>query len=85
MPSGNAERFRSLGNIMRRRTRKLVGTLFSIVFLAIYALLAMALAESRIQDASGTVRLVVYCVLGLAWILPLMPLVRWMQRPDEAA
>ena len=70
---------------MRRRTRKLVGTLFSIVFLAIYALLAMALAESRIQDASNIVRLVVYIVLGIAWILPLMPLIRWMQRPDAEA
>ena len=70
---------------MRRRTRKLVGTLFSIAFLAIYALLAMALAESRIQDASNIVRLVVYIVLGIAWILPLMPLIRWMQRPDSQA
>ena len=67
---------------MRRRTRKLFGTLFMLVFLAIYALLAMALAESRIQEASNTVRLVVYTVLGLAWVLPLLPLVRWMQRPD---
>lgn len=67
---------------MRRRTRKLVGTLFTIVFLGIYALLAMTLAESRIQDASNLVRLVVYCVLGFAWVLPLMPLIRWMQRPD---
>jgi hypothetical protein len=22
--------------------------------------------------------------LGLAWILPLMPLIRWMERPDQA-
>ena len=70
---------------MRRRTRKLVGTLFCIVFLGVYALLAMALAESRIQDAGNGVRLVIYSVLGLAWILPLMPLIRWMQAPDEGA
>ena len=70
---------------MRARTRKLVGTLLSIAFLVIYALLAMALAESRIQDASNTVRLVVYIVLGTAWVLPLMPLIQWMQRPDPQA
>jgi predicted membrane channel-forming protein YqfA (hemolysin III family) len=70
---------------MRVRTRKLVGTLFSIVFLAVYALLAMALAESRIQDASNIVRLVVYVVLGIAWVFPLMPLIAWMQRPDPQA
>jgi hypothetical protein len=70
---------------MRVRTRKLVGTLVSIVFLAVYALLAMALAESRIQDASNIVRLVVYVILGIAWVLPLMPLIAWMQRPDPQA
>ena len=70
---------------MRVRTRKLIGTLVSIVFLAVYALLAMALAESRIQDASNIVRLVVYVILGIAWVLPLMPLIAWMQRPDPQA
>jgi predicted membrane channel-forming protein YqfA (hemolysin III family) len=70
---------------MRVRARKLVGTLVSIVFLAVYALLAMALAESRIQDASNIVRLVVYVILGIAWVLPLMPLIAWMQRPDPQA
>jgi hypothetical protein len=23
-----------------------------------------------------------YIVLGLAWILPILPLIRWMVRPD---
>jgi hypothetical protein len=56
---------------MRRRTRSLIGTVTMLAFVIVYAPLAMALADSRI-----------YCILGLAWILPLMPLIRWMQRPD---
>ncbi len=67
---------------MPRRTRKLVGTLAIFVFVLVYGPLAMALAESRIVDASKLVQTIAYLILGLAWILPLMPLIRWMERPD---
>ena len=67
---------------MPRRTRKLLGTLAIFAFLLIYAPVAMALAESRIVEAPKLVQTLAYVVLGLAWILPLMPLIRWMERPD---
>jgi Protein of unknown function (DUF2842) len=67
---------------MPRRTRQLVGTLAMIGFVTIYGPLAMALAESRILDAPKLVQALAYMVLGLAWVLPLMPLIRWMARPD---
>jgi len=67
---------------MPRRTRKLIGTLAIFLFVLIYGPLAMALAESRIIEAPKLVQALAYAVLGLAWILPLMPLIRWMERPD---
>jgi ABC-type Na+ efflux pump permease subunit len=67
---------------MHRRTRKLIGTAAILAFVVIYSLVAMALAESRILAAPKAVQTVAYMILGLAWILPLMPLIRWMQRPD---
>ena len=67
---------------MRRRTRKLIGTIAMLAFIVVYAPLAMALAESRIREAPGAVRAVAYAVLGLAWILPLLPLIRRMERPN---
>jgi len=68
---------------VHRRTRKFIGTIATICFVVIYALLAMALAQSRIiQTSPGVVQAVYYIVLGLAWILPLMPLIKWMERPD---
>jgi hypothetical protein len=67
---------------MRRRTRKLIGTLVMLVFILVYAPLAMALAESRIRDAPWLVQTFAYVVLGLVWVVPLLPLVRWMERPD---
>jgi predicted membrane channel-forming protein YqfA (hemolysin III family) len=67
-----------------RRTRKFIGTVVTILFVTVYALVAMALAQSRlIQSAPGYLQAVYYVVLGLAWILPLMPLIKWMERPDE--
>ncbi len=67
---------------MPRRTRKLIGTLAIIIFVLIYGPLAMALAESRILEAPKLVQTLAYAVLGLAWVFPLMPLIRWMERPD---
>jgi hypothetical protein len=67
---------------MRRRTRKLVGTLAMLTFILVYAPLAMAVAESRIRDAPRVVQALAFAVLGLVWVVPLLPLIRWMQRPD---
>jgi len=68
---------------MSRRTRKFIGTLVTIAFVFAYALVAMALAQSRIvQESSSVLQGLYYVVLGLAWVLPLMPLIRWMEKPD---
>ena len=69
---------------MRRRLRTLIGSIAILVFVVLYALVAMALAESRIVDAPTIVQTLVYLVLGIIWIFPLMPLIRWMERPDRA-
>ncbi len=67
---------------MPRRTRQLIGTLAIIAFVIVYGPLAMALAESRIRETPEAVQAIAYLVLGLAWVLPLMPLIRWLARPD---
>ena len=67
---------------MRRRYRSLIGTIVMLAFIIIYAPLAMALADSRISQTPALVQTLLYCVLGIAWVFPLMPLIRWMQRPD---
>ncbi len=67
---------------LSRRTRKFLGTIATIVYVVVYALVAMALAQSRIvQEAPGFSQALYYVVLGLAWILPLMPLIKWMEKP----
>ncbi|MCV9939098.1 DUF2842 domain-containing protein [Boseaceae bacterium BT-24-1] len=67
---------------MRQTHRKLVGTVVMIVFVCVYALVAMALAQGRITEASKPVQTIAYIVLGLVWVLPLLPLIKWMERKD---
>lgn len=67
---------------MRKRQRKLIGTVVLIVFVCLYAVMAMALAQGRITEAGTFWQTVWYIVLGLAWVLPALPLIRWMERPD---
>ena len=65
------------------RTRKFIGAVAMTGFVMVYALVAMALAQARpLQQSSPPVQIIVYAIIGLAWTLPLMPLIRWMQRPD---
>ncbi len=65
---------------MRRRSRKLLGTALMLVFVCVYALVAMALAQAQaLQEASKLVQGVSYALIGLAWILPIMPLIKWME------
>jgi hypothetical protein len=79
---GNGRR-RGLEARLSTRQRKFLGGVVMLVFVVLYALVAMALAQSRpIQEASAIVQSVSYVILGLAWTLPLMPLIKWMERPD---
>lgn len=66
---------------MPRRLRTLIGTVVILAFVIFYALIAMALAESRIQGAPKLVQTVAYLLLGIGWVLPLLPLIRWMEGP----
>jgi hypothetical protein len=68
---------------VRKRTRKLFGTVLMLAFVLVYGPVAMALADSRIAEAPQALQVVAYLVLGLAWILPLMPLIKWMEKPDR--
>ena len=69
---------------MPRRARKFVGGAVMLVFVIFYAMIAMALAQARLlQEAPALVQSLGYIVLGLAWTLPLMPLIKWMERPDR--
>jgi hypothetical protein len=68
---------------MRRGTRTFTGTSVTIGFVPVYALVAMALAQARpVQEAAGLIQVLCYVALGMAWIVPVMALISWMEKPD---
>jgi len=68
---------------MSIRTRKLIGTVGLLVLVSVWGLLAMALAQSVLTDINGLVAVIYYVVAGLGWVLPAMPLISWMSKPDR--
>jgi hypothetical protein len=69
---------------MTMRTRKLIGAFGLLALMMVWALFAMALAQSVLTDINGFVAAIYYVVAGLGWVLPAMPLISWMSRPDSA-
>lgn len=66
------------------RIRKLIGALFLVAYVIVYALVAMALAQSRpLQEAATWMQPFLYALLGTIWIVPLLPVVAWMAREDR--
>jgi Protein of unknown function (DUF2842) len=66
------------------RLRKFIGAILLITLVVTWALVAMALAQAPVIKANGVIEVIYYVVAGLAWVLPAIPLVRWMSRPDAA-
>jgi hypothetical protein len=66
---------------MTIRIRKLIGTVALLVLVAVWSLIAMALAQSVLTNINGFVAAIYYVVAGLGWVLPAMLLVKWMAKP----
>jgi hypothetical protein len=65
-------------SLMPIRLRKLIGAVALIALVAVWALVAMALAQSPAIKANRVIEAIYYVVAGLGWVLPAMPLIRWM-------
>ncbi len=67
---------------MTIRTRKFVGTCLLLVLVVVWSLAGMAIAQMPYLASSRLAQGIFYVVAGLGWILPAMPLISWMARPD---
>ena len=64
------------------RLRKLIGLVLILLWVFLYAVLLMRLAVDILPGAHWAVAMLFYAVGGMSWVLPILPLIRWMQRPD---
>lgn len=70
---------------MSVRVRKLIGTVALLALVSVWALLAMGFGALILPSANGYVAAAYYVVVGMGWVLPAMPLISWMSRPDPEA
>jgi hypothetical protein len=66
---------------MRVRTRKLIGTILLLLLATVWSLTAMVIAQVPVIANSGWLQAAYYVVAGLGWVLPAMPLIKWMTGP----
>lgn len=68
--------------VMRIRTRKLLGTVALLLLVVVWSLMGMTLAQMPQLANSPLLQAIFYVVVGIGWVLPAMPLISWMSRPD---
>ena len=67
---------------MTIRTRKFLGTVALLVLVVVWSLMGMTIAQTPWLANSGLLQAIFYVVAGLGWVLPAMPIISWMARPD---
>lgn len=70
---------------MTIRVRKFIGAIALMVLVTVWAFAAMAIAQFPPIFNNRAIALIYYALAGIGWVLPAMPLVRWMSRPDPDA
>ena len=66
------------GEAVSARVRKLIGLVGILAILSGYVWLATAIAEHLPENA--LIQVIYYAVAGLAWGVPVLPLISWMNR-----
>jgi hypothetical protein len=69
-------------SVMTIRTRKFIGTIALLVLVVVWSLMGMTVAQTPWLANSGLLQAIFYVVAGLGWVLPAMPIISWMARPD---
>jgi hypothetical protein len=69
-------------SVMRIRTRKFFGTIALLLLVVVWSLTAMTVAQLPWLANSGLLQAIFYVVAGIGWVLPAMPIISWMSRPD---
>jgi hypothetical protein len=63
---------------MSIRVRKLIGAVALLILVMVWALSAMAIAQFPPIFENRLIAGAYYVLAGIGWVLPAMPLIRWM-------
>ena len=53
-----------------------------MVLVVVWSLMGMTIAQTPWLASSSLLQSIFYVVAGLGWVLPAMPIISWMARPD---
>jgi uncharacterized protein DUF2842 len=62
------------------RLRKFIGAVLLFALVIVWALVAMAMAQTPFIRDNAMASIAYYVVAGLGWVVPAMPIVSWMSR-----
>ncbi|MDP1729710.1 MAG: DUF2842 domain-containing protein [Devosia sp.] len=68
---------------MTQSTRKLIGTLLTLLLIVVYSIAAGAIYANFLAGAAWWVLIPYFAVAGLMWFFPAAWIIRWMARPDK--
>ncbi|WP_217570389.1 DUF2842 domain-containing protein [Mesorhizobium sp. GbtcB19] len=60
------------------RLKKLIGTILLVALVVIYALIASAVAVTKLVEYGPVVHLLFFLFSGLLWVLPAMGIIKWL-------
>ena len=65
---------------MTIRTKKLIGAVLLLVLVIVWSLVGVAVAQAPALKESRLLAFAFYVIAGMGWVLPAMPLIKWMQQ-----
>ena len=65
---------------MKKRSKKLIGTIIIVLYLIIYALLAMKIATVILSQTPIIIQTIYYSVCGIIWIIPVMIIIKKIEK-----
>jgi hypothetical protein len=64
-----------------RRLRKVIGGAALLVFIPLYASLAVQIAVVNVPEQAILAQTIYFAIAGLLWIVPAGLIIRWMLKP----
>ena len=67
---------------INNRLKKLIGTIIIPIWLIIFIGIVALLAEILLPNLNGLMIFLFFLISGLIWILPVLPIISWMQKQN---
>ncbi len=64
--------------------RKFIGMVLLVIFVVVYALIAMVIGDMTLQQSSTLVRMIYFAIAGLIWVIPAGAIIWWMEKGGKS-